>query len=162
MSKKEKEIVLMKKNSIEIFKKLGQKCTECGEFFIGAAIQCSTENGNYGVYFDDFGDYSLSCGKCPTCAERCYDKLVDYINDHGHAPCCEDNKINSDENIISFINNLKEFGYIECYSYTNDYQDHQLQYKVGGLINGGELIDITEVLLKKIDILSKDDLKDII
>ena len=28
---------------IEIFKKLGEKCTSCGGFFIGAAIEASTE-----------------------------------------------------------------------------------------------------------------------
>lgn len=44
MSKKEKEIVLMKINTGEIFKKMGQKCTEYGKFFIGTTIRCSTEN----------------------------------------------------------------------------------------------------------------------
>ncbi len=51
---------------IEIFKKLGEKCTSCGRFFIGAAVEASTESGNYGVCFEginpisDFSQFLIS------------------------------------------------------------------------------------------------------
>ncbi len=63
---------------------MDKKYIECGKFFISATIRCSTENGNHGVYFDDFRDYPISYGRSPTCAERCHDNLIDYINDHGN------------------------------------------------------------------------------
>ena len=55
----------------EIFKKLGEKCTSCGRFFISAAIEASTESGNYGVHLEGIGNYPLSCDKYPECAMEC-------------------------------------------------------------------------------------------
>ena len=36
----------------EFLKKIGNKCTACSNFFIGATIKASTEDGNYGINFD--------------------------------------------------------------------------------------------------------------
>ena len=126
---------------IEIFKKLGEKCTSCGGFFIGAAIEASTESGNYGVHFEGIGNYTLRCGKCPECAMECYD------NFDGLAPCDEDDA------------NLEEED-LACYRYTDDYQDHQLELAPsnGCEIKGGQLIDLSDFLLSKINILNKDNI----
>lgn len=126
----------------KILKILGEKCTECGEFFIGVAITASTEDGNYGIYFNGIEDYPLNCGKCPNCAEDCYAEIFDYINENGCAPCYDD-ELDDDEDFSSYIKKL------DCYPYTDDYQDYILQLG-SGHIDGGQLIDITEIILKRI------------
>ena len=65
----------------------------------------------------------------------------------GLAPCDEDEA------------NLEEED-LACYRYTDDYQDHQLELAPsnGCKIKGGQLIDLSDFLLRKISILDIDDI----
>jgi len=130
-----------KKILIEIFKELGEKCTSCGGFFIGATINASTESGNYGVHLEGIGDYPLRCGKCPECAMECYNNFDEL------ALCVEDDEDFEEEDLA-------------CYPYTDDYQDRQLELAPsdGCEINGGQLIDLSDFLLSKINVLNIDDI----
>ncbi|MBA7696142.1 hypothetical protein ES703_104784 [subsurface metagenome] len=138
---------LKKEILIEILKKIGNKCESCGGYYIGAAITASTEDGNYGIVFDEIIEYPISCNKCPECAIECYNNLSDYIDIHGHAPC--DDSGEALEDTTGYLEDAEENECVECYRYTYDYQDKILQYG-SGHITAGCLIDLSEVVLKKI------------
>lgn len=148
----EKEIL------IEVLKKIGNKCKSSGKYYIGAAIKGSTENGNYDIDFDKIIEYPISCGKCPDCAIECYNNLLDYVDVHGHAPC--DDSGEALEDIIGYLEDAKKYKRIGCYSYTYDYQDKILQYG-SGHITAGCLIDLSEVILKKIGNISNKEIENL-
>ncbi|MHA1727246.1 MAG: hypothetical protein ACTSYC_08310 [Promethearchaeota archaeon] len=140
---------IRKQYYIELLQKLGQICPDYGKFFIGIAIDAETEDGNYGIYFDDHAnDYPLWCGKCPECYIKCYNNEESHKNEE--EPC--------------YIPDKEDYGYrdyleyIDCYEYTYDYQECFLT-SGSGPIRGGALFDISDILLKKISIINREDLE---
>ena len=159
-----KNITMNKKEDIiDIVRDMGQICPDCGSFFIGSAISASTENGNYGIYFDEVKAYPLACGRCPECARECFRSISEYVLEKGIAPCVRDRKSlrkGDDESVSTYVLRLKERGYVECYPYTYDYQNYHLQYGTGE-IPGGKLMDLTDILLENYKEIRRFELEDI-
>ena len=149
---------LTKETIIEFIKKIGNKCESCGNYYVGAAIKASTEDGNYGIDFDKIKDYYIGCGKCHDCAVDCYNNLYSYVDEHGKLPC-NDEEVGL-EDIIDYVEYAKKYELIECYPYTYDFQDQILQYG-SGHINAGCLIDLSEVILKKIGNISREEIDEL-
>jgi len=140
----------IKKNLIELIKKFDNRCTDCGKIFLGVAINGSTETGNYPI---DVGlnSYSLSCGKCPDCAEKCYEGLHEYVRENGKVPCDDytiyeffeiKNRLQefTDEEIDEFINESKFE--IECCKYVDEDYQHDSLANGNPNIDGGVLVDL--------------------
>jgi len=150
----------IKNNLIELIKKFDNKCSDCGKIFLGAAIVGSTEAGNYPV---DVGlvNYPLSCGKCPDCAQKCYDRIQKYIKIHGKTPCGDttiyefhqkevETIVFTDEEIREFIDNHIRFD-TDCWMYFDEnYQLDQLSYGNPN-VEGGELIYLLEFLKEELE-----------
>jgi len=151
----------IKNNLIELIKKFDNKCPDCGKIFLGKAIVGSTESGDYPVEVGLF-DYPLSCGKCPDCAQKCFDGIHKYVKIHGTIPCDVDTiyeyniekdntRVFTDAEIKEFIDDEMKY-HMDCWMYCDKIFQQVAILGSDPYIKGGVLIDLFEFL--------KDELKD--
>ncbi len=151
-----------KENLIELINKYNIVCPDCGKLFLGAIYYAEWQIDHH--YLDGGLRGYLSCGKCPKCAEKCYneirDNLNEYIKEKGKIPCYngtiydyfgeEHKNIEfSNEEIEEFMDQVLD---IECQIYLDDDTfDKQFKYVYHGkTINSGTLIDLFEEIKKKL------------
>lgn len=135
-----------KKKLIDLIEDYDEECPDCGEVFFGAVLNGSTEIGHYPVYVS-LDPYPLKCGKCPRCAQKCYDNLTSYVKRNGKVPCDNNEIINDDEDINEFISNMED--YIDCLMYNDENYQSELFYSGIDIKDRGELIDLFEYIYSK-------------
>lgn len=125
-----------RENLISLIKKFNSTCSKCGKLFLGALLEGSTEVGAYPVYVG-ISSYPLSCGKCPNCAQECYNDLEKYLEQYNKAPCLDYEEEGLDKGEI-----LAE---LDCWVYLEEnFQWDQLGAGNPN-VEGGELIDLYEL-----------------
>lgn len=161
------EIRDRKEELIRLIKRFDNKCPDCGKMFLGATLYAETEI-DYRYVNGRLRDY-LSCGKCPECAENCYNNikanLQEYIKEAGRIPCYKEtifeyfNGKDEDEpfdeiEIREFVDNVLK---IECKIYLDEEAiNKQFEHSYHGKnIQSGKLIDLFELFGKLLEDNSK-------
>ena len=140
-----------RENLIELIKKFDNKCPSCGRIFLGKAVTGDTEIGGYDLYVG-LSDYPLRCGKCPSCAEECYNGLLNYIQENEESPCIKhdmtdyiENEKISEEECKEFLNDIKYE--LDCHMYLDEnYQKEGFESSYH-MKHAGELYDLFEILM---------------
>jgi len=86
----------MKRKTKRILEKAIKVCSDCGKEFLPIIINSGCEDEQY--YILHIRKYNLKCNKCPNCAEKCYTKHREYIDEYN---------FREDSNFIDKINQLK-------------------------------------------------------
>ena len=56
-------------------------CPDCGKEFLGIAIDGGVNPAHTWQAVSEISLYPLKCGKCPNCAEKCFDKIDDFCSE---------------------------------------------------------------------------------
>ncbi len=134
-------MVERKERLIELIKKYHRGCPDCGKEFLGAALEGSSK---YSVVHVGIISYPLSCGKCPSCAQNCFNTKSDVLRRDGGIPCCERtfDEYDEDEDFETIGNNFAPE--LDCWMYCDEKWD--TYESVSSTIIGGKLIDLFEIL----------------
>lgn len=136
-----------RENLINLIKNFNNSCSECGKLFLGALLEGSTEVGTYPVYVG-ISSYPLSCGKCPGCAQECYNDLDKYLELHNKAPCLDYEEEGLEKHEI--------LGELDCWMYLEaNFQTEQLAAGNPN-VEGGELIDLFDLIEEEIIYIKKE------
>ncbi|MHA1249093.1 MAG: hypothetical protein ACTSRP_03790 [Candidatus Helarchaeota archaeon] len=150
----------IKEKLIELIREYDKKCPECGKPFFGIGILGSTEEGSYPVYLE-INPYPIWCGKCPECAQKCYDNYTEYIKKYRKDPCSEEPLDLDDydkkkyKSIDDYIKDLKRellyYSEVDCPIYLDEnYQWSSGHIYESSSYENGMLIDLFDLLLKEL------------
>lgn len=117
-------MIIIKQKTKKILEKAVKVCSDCGKEFLGIAIDGGVDPAHTWIATSETLLYPLKCGKCPDCAEKCFNKIVGFstknikeedYNNTIKIPC--ENEFWTSEEWWEY-----KWG-VDCYSYFHYYTD---------------------------------------